>query len=108
MSDTIEVSRDAFEPIALLVKEGLYKNERDALKGLVLDQAASKIRDFNARIQEMESRYSMSFEEFRKRIESRRESESFDEWDDFIIWESYESSRRYWMDIEARLKGMNA
>jgi hypothetical protein len=44
MSDTIEVSRDAFEPIALLVREGLFKSEKEALRSLVLDQAASKVR----------------------------------------------------------------
>ena len=51
MSDTVEVSRDAFEPIALLVKEGLFKNEKDALKSLVLDQASSKIAILTPRSQ---------------------------------------------------------
>jgi hypothetical protein len=108
MSDTVEVSRDAFEPIALLVKEGLFKNEKDALKSLVLDQAASKIRHFDTKISEMQAKYKASFEEFKGHIESRKGSESFEEWDDFIIWESYESARRYWADVEARLKGQNA
>jgi hypothetical protein len=108
MSDTIEVSRDAFEPIALLVREGLFKNEKEALKSLVLDQAASKVQHFDSEILEMHNKYKMSFEEFKRRIESRKESESFDEWDDFIIWESYESARRYWADVEARLKGNKA
>lgn len=40
MSDTVEVSRDAFEPIASVVKEGFFKNEKDAPKSLVLDQAS--------------------------------------------------------------------
>ena len=104
MSDTVEVSRDAFEPIALLVKEGLFKDEKDALKSLVLDQAASKIRRFDTKISEMQANYKVSFEEFKGHIESRKESESLEEWDDFIIWESYESARRYWADFEARLK----
>jgi hypothetical protein len=108
MSDTVEVSRDAFEPIALLVKEGLFKNEKDALKSLVLDQASSKIRHFDTKIREMQAKYKVSFEEFKEHIESRKKSESFEEWDDFIIWESYESARRYWADVEARLKGQNA
>lgn len=108
MSDTIEVSRDASEPIALLVREGLFKSEKEALKGLVLDQAASKVRHFDLEISEMRKKYKMNFEEFKKRIESRKESESFDEWDDFVIWESYESARRYWTDVEARLKGNEA
>ena len=40
VNDTVEVSRDVFEPIAMLVREGLFENEKDALKCLVLDQAA--------------------------------------------------------------------
>jgi protein associated with RNAse G/E len=108
MSDNVEVSRDAFEPIALLVKEGLFKNEKEALKSLVLDQAALKIRQFDIKISEMKAKYKVSFEEFKRHIELRRESESFEEWDDFIIWESYESARGYWANVEARLKGQNA
>lgn len=107
MSDTVEVSRDAFEPITLLVKEGLFKNEKDALKSLVLDQASSKIRYFDTKISEMQAKYKVSFEELKEHIESRKDSESFEEWDDFIIWESYESARKYWADVEARLKGHN-
>lgn len=108
MSDTVEVSRDAFEPIALLVKDGIFKNEKEALKSIVLDQAASKICHYNIKISEMQAKYNMNFEEFKRRIESRKESESFDEWDDFIIWESYESALRYWADVEVRLKGNKA
>ena len=108
MNDTVEVSRDVFEPIAMLVREGLFKNEKDALKCLVLDQAALKIRHFDLMISEMCSKHKMSFEDFKRRIESRIGDESFEEWDDFIIWESYESARGYWRNVEARLKGLKA
>jgi len=30
----------------------------------------------------------MSFEDFKRRIEVRKEDEVFEEWDDFIIWTS--------------------
>jgi hypothetical protein len=50
MGDTIEVSRDAFEPITELVKIGLFKDEKEALKKLVLDQAAAKISYFDSKI----------------------------------------------------------
>ena len=105
MSETVEVSRDVFEPIAMLVRDGLFKDEKDALKSLVLDQAGSKIRHFDSLIEEMRAKHDMSFEEFEERIRSRKGSESFDEWDDFIIWESYESAREYWMGVQASLKG---
>ncbi len=106
MSDTVEVSREVFEPIAMLVRDGLFKDEKDALKTLVLDQAASKIRHFDSLIEEMRAKYDMSFEVFEKRIKSRKGFESFDEWDDFIIWESYESAREYWTGVQASLKGL--
>ena len=35
MGDTIEVSRDAFEPIIDLVKLGLFKDDKEALKNLI-------------------------------------------------------------------------
>lgn len=105
MGDTIEVSRDAFEPITELVKLGLFKDEKEALKNLVLEQAASKVHCFDSKIAEMRSKYKMSFCDFKRRIEERRGEEVFEEWDDFIIWDSYESARSYWAKVESRLTG---
>jgi|GEM_PF-292981 len=106
MSETVEVSREVFEPISMLVRDGLFKDEKDALRSLVLDQAASKIRHFDSLIEEMRAKYDMGFEEFEERIRSRKGAESFGEWDDFIIWESYESARKYWAGVQANLKGV--
>jgi hypothetical protein len=105
MTDTIEVSRDVFEPIIELVKLGLFKDEKDALKNLVLDQAASKIRYFDSKIQEMKSKYKMSFKDFKRRIEERKGEEVFEEWDDFIIWDSYESAKSHWLKVQIKLSG---
>ncbi len=105
MGDTIEVSRDAFEPITELVKLGLFKDEKDALKNLVLEQAIAKVRCFDSKISEMRSKYKMSFGDFKRRIEERQGEEIFEEWDDFIIWDSYESARSYWAKVETRLQG---
>jgi len=108
MGDTIEVSRDAFEPIADPVKAGLFKNEKEALSSLVQDQATAKVRCFNAKIAEMQSKYKMSFSEFKHRVETRKDEEPFEEWDDFIIWERYESARGYWANVDDWLKGKTA
>lgn len=105
MGDTIEVSRDAFEPISELVKLGLFKDEKEALKNLVLDQAAAKIQNIDSKISEMNSKYKMNFYDFKRRIEDRTGDEVFEEWDDFIIWDSYESAKSYWSKVEIRLKG---
>lgn len=95
MGDTIEVSRDIFEPITELVKLGLHSDEKEALKNLVLERAAAKIRHFDSKIDEMKLKYKMNFGAFKRRIEARRGEEVFEEWDDFIIWESYETARAY-------------
>jgi len=105
MGDTIEVSRDAFEPITELVKLGLFKDEKEALKNLVLDQAAAKIRHFDSKISKMRSKYKMSFNDFKRRIEERQGDEVFEEWDNFIIWDSYESAKSYWAKVETKLLG---
>jgi len=89
MGDTIEVSREAFEPIIDLVELGLFKDEKEALKNLVLDQAAAKVRYFDSKISEMRSIYKMSFNDFKNRIEVRQGVEVFEEWDDFIILSKY-------------------
>jgi hypothetical protein len=86
------VSREVFEPISTLVRDGLFKDEKAALRSLVLDQAASKIRHFDSLIEEIRAKYGVSFEEFEERIRSRKGTESFDEWDDFIIWECDEGA----------------
>lgn len=105
MSDTIEVSRDAFEPIADLVKLGLFKDEKEALKNLVLDQARAKVCCFDSEIQKMRSKYKMSFQDFKRRIDERKGNEVFEEWDDFIIWDAYESAKSYWMNVQIKLSG---
>jgi hypothetical protein len=53
----------------------------------------------------MKSKYNMSFEDFKRRIEVRKEDEVFEEWDDFIIWDSYESAKSYWLNVEGKLSG---
>jgi hypothetical protein len=53
----------------------------------------------------MRSIYKMSFNDFKHRIEEQKGVEVFEEWDDFIIWDSYESARTYWAKVETRLKG---
>ena len=99
MGDAIEyvkVPKKIFEPISDMVKAGLYKDEQEALQQLVHDQAEQKIDNFREKIAEMEQKYKMEFSTFEKKINSRIGEENFEEWDDFIIWESYVKAYRYW------------
>jgi len=92
----VKISRKIFEPISDMVKAGLYKDEQEALKGLVHNQAEQKIDYYDKKVAEMEQKYGMDFSAFEKRIHSRVGEEDFEEWDDFIIWESYVTASRYW------------
>lgn len=57
----------------------------------------------DSKILEMKSKYNMNFEDFKRRIEVRKENEVFEEWDDFIIWDAYESAKSYWLNVVGKL-----
>ena len=95
----VKVSRDIFEPIRDLVKIGLYRDEREALRSLVHDQAKHKIDYYTKKINEMEKKYMVKFSDFEKKIHAKTDDEAFEEWDDFILWESYVKARQYWKKL---------
>ena len=92
----IKVSRDLFEPIRDLVKIGLYRDEHEALRSLVHNQAANKVNHYAKKIGEMEKKYAMKFSEFEKMINAKTDDEDFEAWYDFILWESYDKAYHYW------------
>ena len=102
MENYVKVSKEVFAPIIELVRIGLFRDEKDALTGIIREQARNKIRYYDGKVSELERKYSVDFREFKKIIEGRENEEVFEEWDDFIRWESYEEVLRYWTDVEAR------
>lgn len=92
----VKVSRDIFEPIRNLVKIGLYKDEHEALRSLVHNQAANKVKHYAKKIGIMEKKYAIKFSEFEKVIHAKTDEEDFEAWDDFILWESYVQAHQYW------------
>ncbi len=44
----------------------------------------------------MEKKYNMVFSEFESKIEKTTDQENFEEWDDYILWESYVKALQYW------------
>lgn len=103
MENYIKVSKEVFAPIIELVRIGLFRDEKDALTGIIREQARNKIRYYGGKVSELERKYRMDFREFKRIIEGREGEEVFEEWDDFIQWESYEEARRYWNKVEARV-----
>ena len=103
MENYINVSKEVFAPVAELVKIGLFRDEKDALAGIIREQARNKIWCYGGKISELKRRYRVDFREFKGIIEVRKDGEVFEEWDDFIRWESYEGAMRYWTEVEARV-----
>jgi len=92
----VKIHRDVFAPIEDLIKTGLYKNEQEAISALVHDQARYKVEHYSKKIKEMEKKYNMVFSEFEAKIEKTTGQENFEEWDDYILWESYVKALQYW------------
>ena len=105
MGDYVKVSKEAFAPIVELVRIGLFRDEKDALVGIIREQARNKIQYYGEKISEMERKYKVDFQRFKNIIEGRKDEEVFEEWDDFIQWASYEEALRYWTEVEERVKG---
>lgn len=105
MGDYVKVSKEAFAPIVELVRIGLFRDEKDALVGIIREQARNKIQFYGEKISEMKRKYKVDFQGFKKIIDGRKDEEVFEEWDDFIQWESYEEALRYWTEVEERVKG---
>ncbi len=105
MGDYVKVSKEAFAPIAELVRIGLFRDEKDALVGIIREQAKNKIYYYEKKISELKRKYKVDFREFKRIIEGRKDEEVFEEWDDFIQWESYEEALGYWTEVEERVKG---
>jgi len=103
MEDYVKVSKDVFAPIVELVRIGLFRDEKDALIGIIREQARNKIWYYEGKISELKRKYKVGFLEFKKIIEGRKDEEVFEEWDDFIQWESYEEALRYWTEVGARV-----
>lgn len=105
MWDYVKVPKEMFEPLAELVRIGLFRDEKDALAGIIREQVKNKIYYYEKKINEMKRKYKADFQAFKKIVEERRDEEVFEEWDDFIQGESYEEALRYWTEIEERVRG---
>jgi len=104
VEDYVKVSKEVFTPLAELVRIGLFKDEKDALREIILEQAGHKIAHYKHEVGKLERKYGVEFTDFKARIEKRKDAEIFTEWDDYIQWASYEEALRYWIEVEERVK----
>jgi hypothetical protein len=94
----VKIQRSIFQPIEDMIKIGLYRDEQEAISALVHDQAKYKLEQYSKKIKQMKNKYGVDFSGFEKKIKTSIE-ENFEEWDDFILWESYVKAFQYWSKL---------
>ena len=94
----VKIQRSIFQPIEDMIKIGLYRDEQEAISSLVHDQAKNKLEQYHKKIENMENKYHMDFSDFETKIKAASE-ENFEEWDDYILWESYVKAYQYWSKL---------
>ncbi|MGC9445280.1 MAG: hypothetical protein ACP5E9_10200 [Candidatus Methanospirareceae archaeon] len=104
MDEYVKISKELFAPFAELVRIGLFKDEKDALRSILLEHAGHKIAWCKSEIVKLEQKYGVAFKDFKATIDKRKDEEVYSEWDDFIKWESYEEALKYWTEVEERIK----
>ncbi len=86
------------------VVRSLAKNE---IVSLLLDKAFNKTEYYLTLSREMQQKYGMDFNHFKKKVEENKE-EVFEEWDDFMEWEAYELAHKEWKTKYEELKSCMA
>ncbi len=86
------------------VVESLAKNE---IVSLLLDKAFNKTEYYFTLSREMQQKYGMDFNHFKKKVEENKE-EVFEEWDDLMEWEAYELAHKEWKTKYEELKSCMA
>jgi AraC-like DNA-binding protein len=81
-----------------------FKDIKSFVKNQVLLMMMAKIEKYESESRFFERKYHMSFEDFRQRIEKRKEDEVFEEEDDYLDWcfskEVLEGLRRQKQELE--------
>ena len=84
-----------------LVRTGVYKNHREALKGIALDYAKREGEKYKRKIKSYEKKYKMRFEEFTDCLRNKATAEDEDEW---MEWEYNIVFYKKWQEIESDIR----
>ena len=102
--ETIEIPKVIWNPISSLVQHGFYKNEKSAIITIIHDLSLSKMKEYKSAMQEFETKYDTTFENFEQQLNST-EKEDFTKWDDYIEWKAYFKAYSYWNSIHKESSG---
>ena len=70
---------------------------------MLLDKILTKVEYYQSRCKEMEEKYKMNFNSFKKKINNNKK-EIFSDWDNFILWEGYMLGYKEWNKKYKELK----
>jgi len=62
---------------------------------LLIDKALTKAEYYLSKSKDMEERYGISFNDFKKKVEESKK-ENFEEWDNLILWEGFVLGYKEW------------
>ncbi len=74
---------------------------------IVMDKAVTMSEYYRSRCKEFEEKYGMSFNAFKKKVESAK-TENTTEWDIMLIWEGFELAYAEWKNKSRELKKCEA
>jgi hypothetical protein len=66
VEDYVKVSKEAFAPIVELVRIGLFRDEKDAIVGIIREYATNKIQYYREKINIQKKKYQVDFQGSRK------------------------------------------
>ena len=91
----------SLHPFVAETLKNLHVTPEEAALGFAVKRIQEKIHVFQSEMAAFEAKYQMSFEDFSKRMESRKNEEIFEESDDWNDWRSsIELSKSYQRELE--------
>ena len=83
------------QKVSIQIPSSIAKDFSDEALYLYQDKILTKVEYYKSRLSQMESKYHMTFQEFKKKVETS-DKEIFSEWDDLMLWEGYYLGFQEW------------
>ncbi len=100
---TIKIKNSHYKPIMKIIRDSGIETPERARIDYSLISASSKVSKFKEECRLFEKKYKMSFSDFEKKIENKKE-ENFEKWDDYLAWKFANDAKNHWFNNLKRLK----
>lgn len=89
ISETKKIARDVLAPFH-------FSSLEDAGFTMLYLSCLAKISEYKSDVQRFEKKYGLSFDFFKKQIDSKTNQECFEEEDDYMAWQYAYDALQYW------------